>query len=193
MTKSIRSLILAALLSFAGTVEAAPSMTSYPGYGYTGFQNERPWAMGMSGSRGDIYVNIFPFAEDVMAGMPLDGYVVANVPNLGGMFIFTADTGWRAWDQRTLTPAVHMANCIVTTPCTHTQFAIFRGMDVNDPAVQAILDGATFYLGYGRTGEGVRLDRVRQFTASDMINPGTPVSMDPALCPSNMPRPRFCM
>lgn len=191
--KSIRNLTLATLISFAGAAHAAPGMMTYPGYGYMGFQNDNTGTMGVGGSRADIYVDMFPFAEDAMAGMPLDGYVVANVPGLGGMFIFTADAGWQQWDQQTLTPAVRMADCTAATPCTHAQFAILRGMDVNAPAVQAMLNGATIYLGYGRVGEGVRMDRVRQFTAADMINPGTPTSMDPALCTSTMPRSRFCL
>lgn len=191
--KSIRNLTLAALISIAGAANAAPTMMTNPGYGYMGFQNDNSGTMGMGGSRADIYVDIFPFADDVMAGMPLDGYVVANVPGLGGMFIFTADTGWRAWDQETLTPAVRMTDCTAATPCTQAQFAILRGMDINDPAVQAMLNGATIYLGYGRAGEGVNMTRVRQFTASDMLNSGIPVSMDPALCSSSMPRSRFCL
>ncbi len=193
MMKSICNLIPALLLSLAASANAAPAMMTSPGFGYMGFQNDSSVSMGMGGSRADIYVDMFPFAEDAMGGMPLDGYVVANVPGLGGMFIFTADGGWRAWDQQTLTPAVRMAECTAATPCTHAQFAILRGMDVNDPAVQAALNGATIYLGYGRVGEGVRMDRVRQFTVLDMINPGTPISMNPALCISNMQKPRFCM
>lgn len=191
--KSILILILVALVSFTGPVNAAPNMMANPGYGYMGFQNANAGNMGMSGTPADIFVDIFPFAEDVMAGMQLDGYVVANVPGLGGMFIFTADAGWQPWDQHSLTPAVRLTNCTFATPCTQAQFEILHGMDVNNPAVQAALNGATIYLGYGRAGEGISLDRVRQFTVLDMINPGTPISMNPALCTSNMQKPRFCM
>lgn len=191
--KSIRNLTLATLISIAGAAHAAPAMTANPGFGYMGFQTDNSGAMGMGGGRADIYVDIFPFAEDAMSGMPLDGYVVANVPGLGGMFIFTADAGWQPWDQQTLTPAVRMADCTAATPCTRAQFAILRGMDVNDPALQAMLNGATIYLGYGRAGEGVAMDRVRQFTASDMITPGMHVSIAPALCSAGMPRSRFCL
>lgn len=211
--KSIRNLILAALVLFTGAAAAAPTVAGNPGYGYMGYQNGNTGGMGMNigptnpgygyvgfqdantwnTGMANIFVDIFPFAQDVMAGIELDGYVVANVPGLGGMYIFTADAGWQVWDLKNLVPAVRLTNCTFATSCTQAHFEILHSMDLNDPAVQAMLNGATIYVGYGRIGEGVRMDRVRQFTTSDMVYPGMPISMDPTSCFSEMQKSRFCM